>query len=554
MRITSVLEDGLHTLQHELQKIEKPIARTVTEATAALARADAFGLKLGSRLGIDCKSAQDAPPIRGTVADDVSLLNKTKVNKVVRPRTVEDIRGALAYARANGLKVSMAGARHSMGGQALVENGVLLDMTSFKQMSLGDPAKGEGKTLRVQAGAMWSDVQRYLDDRGLSVDVMQTPSFFTVGGTLSANAHGSNPSSGPFSSTVQSLRLMLPSGEVKQCSRTENPELFRAAIGGYGLMGVVVDVDIKVRDNEMYKFEHKSMDVHKFTSFYKNEIEGNDQVGYLHAMFDVSPGKGFLKNMAIYEYTKDDGHQGALPKISDDWMRPVREVIGYAGYRVATGDRLGKELYWEALDKVIPAVSPKTTSRNLLMNEAFDGFRNDVSKGQTQIFQEYFVPRENIEQFTDKAREILKRYDANLALAALRGVKQDDTPMMGYANQRDVFGFVMAMQHDISPKNNEKLAAMTRELVDAANQLGGRNYLTYQLAYTPEQLRKNYPEVDGFFAVKQKYDPGQMFVNKWFQKYGDTSKAQPVPEAAPAAAANDGPIDWNAPIRKAAGM
>ncbi|HZN94925.1 MAG TPA: D-arabinono-1,4-lactone oxidase, partial [Myxococcales bacterium] len=264
--------------------------------------------------------------------------------------------------------------------------------------------------------------------------------------------------------------------------------------------------------------------------------------------------KGFLKNMAIYEYTKDSSHQGPLPKISDDWMRPVREVIGYAGYRVATGDRLGKELYWESLDKVIPAVSPKTTSRNLLMNEAFDGFRNDVSKGQTQIFQEYFVPRENIEQFTDKAREILKRYDANLALAALRGVKQDDTPMMGYANQRDVFGFVMAMQHDISPKNNEKLAAMTRELVDAANQLGGRNYLTYQLAYTPEQLRKNYPEVDGFFAVKQKYDPGQMFVNKWFQKYGDTSKAQPVPEPAPAAAANDGPIDWNAPLRKAAGM
>jgi FAD/FMN-containing dehydrogenase len=365
-----------------------------------------------------------------------------------------------------------------------------------------------------------------------------------VGGTLSANAHGSNPDSGPFSSSVESFRIMLPTGEVKRASRTENPDLFKAAIGGYGLFGVVLDVDLKVRDNEMYRFEHKRMDVNRFTSFYKNEIEGNDQVGYLHALFDVSPGQGFLKNMAVYEYTKDTDHQGPLPKISDDWMRPVREAIGYAGYRVATGAPLAKEAYWEALDKVIPAVSPKTTSRNLLMNEAFDGFRNDVSKGQTQIFQEYFIPRENIEAFTDKARGILQRYDANLAMAALRGVKKDDTPMMGYSTQKDVLGFVMALQHDISDKNNEKLAAMTRELVDAAGQFGGRQYLTYQLAYTPDQLRANYPETDAFLAAKQKYDPSQMFQNKWFQKYGDPSKAQPMPP--PVAPVDEGPIDWNA--------
>jgi hypothetical protein len=221
----------------------------------------------------------------------------------------------------------------------------------------------------------------------------------------------------------------------------------------------------------------------------------------------------------------------------------VREAIGYAGYRVATGAPLAKEAYWEALDKVIPAVSPKTTSRNLLMNEAFDGFRNDVSKGQTQIFQEYFIPRENIEGFVNQARGILQKYDANLAVAALRGVKKDDTPMMGYSTQKDVFGFVMAIQHDISDKNNEKLAAMTRELVTLAGQHGGRQYLPYQLAYTPDQLRGNYPETDAFLAMKQKYDPSMMFQNKWFQKYGDPSKAQPLPAPAPV---DEGPIDWNA--------
>lgn len=536
MRIPNVIEDGLHAIEHAVvDHIEKPIEHAV--GSAVQKAEDAFSAIVH---GGDYLSPQSAPPIRGTVADDVSLLNKTKVNRVYRPKTEADIQGALTYARQNGLKVSMAGARHTMGGQTLVQNGVLLDMTGFNKMSV-DPAT---KTLHVQSGAMWSDVQKFLDEKGLSVDVMQTPSFFTVGGTLGANAHGSNPNSGPFSSTVESFRLMMPDGTIKNCSRTENPELFKAAIGGYGLFGVVTDLDIKVRDNEMYKFEHKSMDVHQFTDFYKNDIEGNDDVGYLHALFDVSPGQGFLKNMALYEYTKDKDFKGEMPKIADDWMRPVREAIGYAGYRIATGAPLAKEAYWEALDKVVPAVSPKETSRNLLMNEAFDGFRNDIGKNQTQIFQEYFIPRENIEGFVGEARGILQKYDANLAVAALRGVKKDDTAMMGYANQKDVFGFVMAIQHDISDKNNEKLAAMTRELVTLAGKYGGRQYLPYQLAYTPDQLRGNYPETDAFLDLKQKYDPTMMFQNKWFQKYGDPSKAQPEP--APLAPVDEGPIDWNA--------
>lgn len=509
--------------------------------------ADRFSLDGGQTLiRID---AHTAPPIRGTEADDVSKLNKTKVHKVFRPRSVEDVQRALAYARAKGLKVCMAGARHSMGGQTLFKDAVLLDMTDFKQMSLGDPAAGGGKTLRVQAGAMWSAVQEHLDERGLSVDVMQTPNFFTVGGTLSVNAHGSNPNAGPFSTNVQSLRVMLPSGEVKQASRTENPELFRAVIGGYGLFGVVLDVDIQVRDNEMYKLDHRIVGVNDFPEYFHQDIENNEQVGYFHALFDISPGKGFIRDLAIYKYTKDTGHQGKMPSLKDDWWRPARVALAQVGYAMASGNRLAKEAYWQLLSKGLPAIAPETTSRNQVMHEAMEGFRNDLGCNQTQIFQEYFIPRENIPQFVDRAREILKRYDANPAMAALRGVKKDDLPLLSYAPDRDVFGFVMCLQHDISDKNNEKLARMTRELVDAAQAFGGRHYLPYQLAYTDQQLQKAYPEADAFFDLKRRYDPGELFMNKLYAKYGaapDPAVA-PAPERARPSPLGPETVDWSAP-------
>ena len=149
MRIPSVIEDGLHAIEHAAQKVEQVVVDKV-EKPIEHAVGDAFSAIVN---GGEYLSPQSAPPIRGTVADDVSLLNKTKVNRVYRPKTEADIQGALAYARQNGLKVSMAGARHTMGGQTLVQNGVLLDMTGFNKMSV-DPAT---KTLHVQSGSCsWS--------------------------------------------------------------------------------------------------------------------------------------------------------------------------------------------------------------------------------------------------------------------------------------------------------------------------------------------------------------------------------------------------------------
>ena len=54
---------------------------------------------------------------------------------------------------------------------------------------------------------------------------------------------------GPFGSTVRSIRLMLADGQIVNCSRTENPELFGLAMGGYGLVGVILDLEADMVEN-----------------------------------------------------------------------------------------------------------------------------------------------------------------------------------------------------------------------------------------------------------------------------------------------------------------
>ena len=78
---------------------------------------------------------------------------------------------------------------------------------------------------------------------------MQTYANFTVGGALSVNCHGRYVGLGPLVLSVRAIKLALHDGSVVDASRTENPELFFGAIGGYGALGVVVEVELDLAQN-----------------------------------------------------------------------------------------------------------------------------------------------------------------------------------------------------------------------------------------------------------------------------------------------------------------
>src|SRR5262249_34671847 len=101
----------------------------------------------------------------------------------------------------------------------------------------------------------------------------------------------------------------------------------------------------------------------------------------------------------------------------------------------------------------------------------------------------------------------------------IRTVHKDMVTALPYAKQ-DMFGFVLYFNVRFNDSENEILKKTTADLIDAAAQSGGTYYLPYQLFYTREQLLTDYPEANDFFAMKKKYDPMELFSNKFYQKYG----------------------------------
>ncbi len=81
-----------------------------------------------------------------------------------------------------------------MGGQTASPGSLHLDLREMNQVLNFDP---QARTIRVQAGIRWCDIQRFVDPHGLAVKIMQTYANFTVGGSLSVNAHGRYIGLGP---------------------------------------------------------------------------------------------------------------------------------------------------------------------------------------------------------------------------------------------------------------------------------------------------------------------------------------------------------------------
>src|SRR6266850_1134026 len=197
----------------------------------------------------------------GTLVNDVhSQLNATRVDSIVKLRAVEELQEITATARAAGQSVSIAGGRHAMGGQQFGEGTVLLDTRDLNRVLDFDRDNG---TITVEGGIQWPQLLDHLnreqEDDGCSgggqacrpawgIYQKQTGADrLSLAGALSCNAHGRGLNLKPIVDQVIAFDLVDAAGERRTCSRTSHPDLFRLAIGGYGLFGIITRVQLKLR-------------------------------------------------------------------------------------------------------------------------------------------------------------------------------------------------------------------------------------------------------------------------------------------------------------------
>ena len=436
--------------------------------------------------------------------NDVTQINPIQVGKEIQPETIEEIIEAVKSTEG---PVSIGGGRFSMGGQIGYENSLHIDMRKFNKVLHLDTIT---KQVTIQSGIRWRDLQKVIDPHNLSIKIMQTYANFTVGGSLSVNCHGRYIGHGPIVSSVMELKLITASGELITANRNQNQDVFAAAIGGYGGIGVIAEVTLQLADNVKVERQTTLMQVNDYNDFFNNNIRNDKDVIFQNG--DLYPPNFDIINSVAWRKTDKPltDTVRVTPAGEDYWLEA--QVM-----KVVSSGNAGK---WMRRNWIDPNLyrAEKVVWRNREASYDVAELEPKSREEETYVLQEYFIPVNNITSFIPKMKAIYDRYDVNVINVSLRHAYPDEETYLSWAAE-EVFAFVIYYKQGTDPEARENVKKWTIEMTDAILSEEGRWYLPYQPHATVEQFQKGYVHADQYFNVKIRLDSTHRFTNKLLDKY-----------------------------------
>lgn len=441
--------------------------------------------------------------------NDASLLSETPIFKHILVKEppgdalVAALRAELKEAEAANRPVNLAAARHSMGGQAIPRDGHAITVDApFVE------ADGEG--YRVQAGTRWHQVIAALDPLGLSPKVMQSNSDFGVAATFSVGAHGWPMPFGPMGSTVRSVQMVLADGSLVRASRTENADLFSAAMGGYGLIGLITELDVEAVPNQLLEPSFQTMPASDFAAAFSATADGSVPMAYGRLNIDR---EGFFDDAMLVTYQPIPGE--VPPAQGSGFLSKASRAI----FRAQPGNEWVKRRRW-GIETGIGAALAGATSRSSLMNEPVITL-DDRDPTRTDILHEYFVSPDRFGDFLAAAKAIIPGSYQELLNITLRWVERDPTAILSYAPDGPRIASVLLFSQEMTARGEADMARMTQEMIEAVLAIGGSYYLPYRPHATVDQFRRCYDRNLDFLKVKLEADPKLRLRNALWDNYLD---------------------------------
>ena len=443
------------------------------------------------------------------VVNDVTALNPVPVWAIVRPNSVEEVQETLQ--RTTG-PVSVGGGHFSMGGQTASPGSVHIDMRSLAGVVRFDPV---AKIARVRAGTRWCDLQHFLDPHGLSVKIMQTYANFTVGGSLSVNCHGRYIGLGPVIMSVREIALVFADGSLHHASPTQNSELFYAAIGGYNAIGIIVEVELELAENERLERSSVKLSTSDYLAWFKKTVRHSSEAVFHNADL-YPPHYKSLRAVTWSQTERAATHTSRLQTPRRHW--------GIEKYMMWTVTEwpLGKQRREYVIDPLLFA-SRKVHWRNFEAGYDVAELEPLSRAERTYVLQEYFVPIDRFDDFVPLMTDILRRHQVNAVNVSVRHALADPGSMLAWARE-ECFAFVLYYKQRTRDSAKGRVAVWTRELVEAAIACSGSYYLPYQVHATDDQFHRAYPRAGELFAIKARLDPDFRFRNRLWDTYYQPEK------------------------------
>jgi FAD/FMN-containing dehydrogenase len=338
----------------------------------------------------------------------------------------------------------------------------------------------------------------------------------SIGGALAANAHGRSLDRQPFVQEVEAFRIVTADGVEREVSRTRDPELFRLAIGGYGLLGVITTVDLRLQRRYKLRRDVQVVNVDEVPAL----IEQRTRDGYRYGdfQFKTDASAADFMTTGVFSFYRPVEADTPMPEeqqtlASEQWrqlfaLAHLDKARAYAIYRDYYLKTDG-QLYWSDthqlsyyaadFETVLQQASPTYPAGSLMITEVY-------------------VPRSVLPAFMREVSQDFREHDVNLIYGTVRLIRRDDETFLPWARQ-DYACIVMNLRVTHTPAGLDEAQRAFQRIIDRALARDGSFYLTYHRWARRDQLLQAYPQLVEFLKLKRRYDPAELFQSEWYRHY-----------------------------------
>lgn len=434
----------------------------------------------GANLRVDCRLLEPA-----TQADVAAWLDRT---------------GSIAR-----------GLGRSYGDAAINGGGQVLGLTRVAGYLDFDEATG---TLVCEAGVSLERIIRDFAPRGWFPMITPGTKLVTVGGCIANDIHGkAHHAQGSFITCVDSMRVLLASGEIVVASRTENSELFFASFGGMGLLGIVLTATLRLRRIETSYFRQKSLRVANLAEMLSVLDEQDQLFPYSVATLDI-----FASGAQLGRGVVTVGDHARLEELPSSLRAAPLLVPGAPWLGVPfqlpefTLNRLTMRFVNAVIQRIQAGARPFGHYEGFFypLDRLLHWNRGYGRRGFTQY--QFVIPFADGER---RLREILSTIISAGELPFLNVLKRMGKESGGVLSfPRE--GYTLAIDFPIRQNTRQVLERLDRMVLDC----GGRVYLGKDSFLEAETFRAMYPALTGWLATKAKYDPANVFTSNLARRLG----------------------------------
>jgi FAD/FMN-containing dehydrogenase len=431
---------------------------------------------------------------------------------IVDAHTVEDVVAVMRDPERYPSPVRAIGSRHSTAPAAEVEGGTAVRMRALERiLEIGTD------TVRVEAGALYIDVAKELERRGLQFYVNIELGNLTMGSAACcATKDASMPGEyGQVSSYCVGMKVVTASGDIVELG-DEDPELMQAARSSYGLLGIVVEVTFKVRPLQAMHVEHRDYSLDEFCDSLPDLARGDRSV-----MLYLFP---FLDRVSV-ELRRYTGPATEAPAPASHWLWRLRNKVwgsvapgfGYLVERHVRPPRLRYGIV-NSFNRILGITTERVLkSTHTIPTDQMIRYP-DVSSWKRYTFSIWAFPEERypevLREYFAWAKEYYRTrgWRVNLLHVGYR-ILQDQEALFSYTYDGTVL--------TIDPVSTG--APGWRDFLDAYNEFcsshGGSPLLNQTWGLRPEHLRRAFGDrVDRFEEIRRRLDPEGRLLNDYFRE------------------------------------